>query len=111
MVFLGRGANLILGQRADLRIRVVASKPYRVATLQKRLNLSHAEARLLVEETDAKRAGFVRQVFHQEPGLGENYDLTLNSDRLSLENMTALVMQTLLECGVLSEKAVMQSSS
>ena len=33
VVFLGRGANLILGENATLRIRVVASRPTRLARI------------------------------------------------------------------------------
>jgi len=97
VVFLGRGANLILGQQADLRIRVVATQSHRIEQLRDRLDLSKAEARLLMEKTDEKRSNFVRQLFHTEPGKAENYDLVLNSTRLSHESMTALVMQILLE--------------
>jgi cytidylate kinase len=109
VLFLGRGANLILGEEADLRVRVVASKRTRVSNLRNRLDLSLAEARVLVEETDAKRRDFVRQVFRQEPGQGENYDLVLNGDRLSLESMSALVIQALMECSVRTQKNQMAS--
>lgn len=111
VVFLGRGANLILGEQADLRIRVVATERYRISRLRERLELSRAEARMLVEKTDAKRVDFVRSVFRQEPGQGENYDLVLNSTRISQESMIDLVMQTLLEMGVLAEKKVGQGTA
>jgi len=100
-VFLGRGANLILGEQADLRVRVVAAENVRITQLQKRLELSRAEARLLVDKTDAKRTNFVRQVFRTAPGHYENYDLVLNSTRLTLENMVVLVVQALLERDVM----------
>ncbi len=105
-VFLGRGANLILGENADLRVRVVATERIRIARLRDRLELSRAEARLVVEKTDAKRTDFVRQVFHQEPGQDDNYDLVLNSTRLSQESMISLVMQALLERGAMARHKV-----
>lgn len=106
VVFLGRGANLILGEKADLRVRVVATQRVRISRLRHRLDLSKAEARLLVKQTDTKRTDFVRQVFHQEPGQDDNYDLVLNSTRLSQESMISLVMQTLLEQQASSENKV-----
>ncbi len=53
----------------------------------------------------------MRQMFHQEPGLAENYDLILNSTRLSQENMIALVMQSLLELGVLGPNKVVHGTA
>lgn len=103
VVFLGRGANLILGEKANLRVRVVASEKTRVENLRQRLDITHAEARLLIEETDRRRENFVRKVFHTEPGQAENYDLVLNSDRLGREAMIDLVMQTLLQRHALEE--------
>ncbi len=110
VVFLGRGANLILGERADLRIRVVAPEKSRTENLRKRLDISHAEARLLIEETDRRREDFVQQVFHTEPGLPQNYDLVLNSDRLGPESMLDLVMQALLLRGALDKGKVMHGA-
>lgn len=111
VVFLGRAANLILGHRADLRIRVVAEEKIRISRLRKRLELSRAEARLLVEKTDAKRSNFVRQMFNQEPGQPENYDLILNASRLSVESMVTLVLQALLEMDILVDQKAISSTA
>ena len=103
VVFLGRAANLILGKRADLRIRVVAEERMRISQLRQRLELSRAEAQYLVEKTDAKRSDFVHQMFRKDPGQPENFDLILNASRLSVESMVTLVLQALLELDVLVE--------
>lgn len=110
VVFLGRGANLILGEKADLRIRVVAPLKMRVDNLRERLEISHAEARLLIEETDRRREDFVKQVFRTEPGLPENYDLVLNADRLGPEAMVDLAMEALLMRGVLKNPRIMHGA-
>ena len=93
VVFLGRGASLILGEKADLRIRVVGSRRVRLANLQERTGLSRAEARALLVETDRRREEFTRRIFQVEPGQAEYYDLVLSADRLSPAQMmeTALV--------------------
>jgi cytidylate kinase len=87
VVFLGRGANLILGQHATLRIRVVASHSSRMANLTDRTGLSRPEVRALLDETDRKREKFIREVFGEEPGGVHNFDVTFNSDRLDLAQM------------------------
>jgi len=93
VVILGRGANLILCENATLRVRVVAAHRTRVDRLQSKMNLSRAEARTLLDETDRRRTEFVRSVFKVDPGGPQNFDLTINSDRFSAES---LVEQTLL---------------
>jgi cytidylate kinase len=96
VVFLGRGANLILGVRATLRIRVVAPPALRLENLIERTGLSRPEARALRDETDRRREDFVRRVFGEEPGTPHNFDLVFNSDRLDLEQMVEAATLVLL---------------
>ena len=93
VVFLGRGANLILRESATLRIRLIASRQNRLDRLRHRLEISRAEARAILVETEGKREEFIRRVFKQDPGAPENFDLTINTDRLDSEATleTALV--------------------
>ena len=95
-VFLGRGANLILGSNATLRIRLVASYQTRLKNILSRTNLSRPEARILLEETDRKRSQFIRKVFREEPSHPESYDLILNTDRLQPESLVELTLLALL---------------
>ena len=85
VVFLGRGANLILRENATLRIRVVASRTNRLDRIRQRLQISRAEARAILVETERKREEFIRKVFKDDPGNPENFDLTINTDRLDSE--------------------------
>lgn len=96
VVFLGRGAHLVLGANASLRVRLVASRQVRQERLRQRFELSRAEARALMDETDRRRAEFERRLFGAEPGLAENHDLTLNTDRLTPEQVLELVLLGLL---------------
>jgi len=86
-VFLGRGANLILGDSADLRLRVIAPFALRVDRLCARSGLEPDKAGESLRMTDEQRASFVRKVFGEEPGAAENYDLVLNAASLDLEAM------------------------
>lgn len=96
VLFLGRGAHLILRDMATLRIRVVASWSTRLARIMERTGLSRAEARVLLEETDRNREEFIRQVFKVDPNSPDNYDLMLNSDRMKPECMLETAALTLL---------------
>ncbi|MFH2053959.1 MAG: cytidylate kinase-like family protein [bacterium] len=97
VVFLGRGAELILKDNADLRIRLVASRHVRLANLQDRTGLSRAEARALMEENDRRRSEFIRSIFKVEPGRPEDFDLVLNADRMSVEQMTELSLLAMIK--------------
>jgi cytidylate kinase len=96
VIFLGRGANLILGDNATLRIRVVASWSHRLNRVMARTGLSRAEARALLQETDRNRQEFIRKVFKVSPNAPENFDLVLNSDRMTPESMLETVTVALI---------------
>ncbi len=96
VLFLGRGAHLILREKATLRIRLVASWANRLARIMERTELSRAEARALLEETDRNREEFIRKVFKVDPNAPENYDLVLNSDRMKPECMLETVTLALI---------------
>lgn len=95
-VFLGRGAHLILGENATLRIRVVASRETRLSRITERTALSRTEADALLEETDSNRADFIRKMFKADPNDPANFDLVLNSDRMKPECMLETVTLALI---------------
>ncbi len=95
-VFLGRGANHVLGSRSDLRVRVVGSFDKRLERVQQRVALSRAEVRALLHETDQAREEFIRKVFGAEPGQASDFDLTINTDRLGDGDLVELVLLSLL---------------
>ena len=96
VVFLGRGANLILREKATLRVRVIASRENRLDRLRRRLEISRAEARAILIETERKREEFIRKVFKEDPGLPENFDLTINTDRLDSEAAVEIILLALI---------------
>lgn len=96
VVFLGRGAEFILGQNATLRVRLVASRQTRLERIRRRTGLTRPEARALLDKSDRSRQEFVRQVFHEDSERSENYDLVLNTDRVQPECLVELVLLALL---------------
>ncbi len=95
-VFLGRGAHLILGEKATLRIRLVATWENRLARITERTGLSRTEASVLLEETDRNRAEFIRKVFKADPNDPTHFDLVINSDRMKPECMLETVTLALI---------------
>ncbi|MCP4570905.1 MAG: cytidylate kinase-like family protein [bacterium] len=95
VVFLGRGANVILGEHADLRVRVVAGRKTRLRNLAERFGLDEDAAAANLRETDEQRSDFVRKVFGKEAWQPEDYDLVFNADRLEVEEMVDHVVLVL----------------
>ena len=95
-IFLGRGAHLILGENASLRIRLVASRRNRQENLRARTGLSKAEVRTLLDETDRRRSEYIRRLFQEIPGQPEQFDLLINTDRFTTEDQVELVLLALL---------------
>jgi cytidylate kinase len=90
-VILGRGSQFILPPERTLRALVVAPRPERVERLRKRQSISAAEAEELIRQADATRREFLRYHFHREPDDPENYDLSVNTGFLSLEDASSLL--------------------
>jgi cytidylate kinase len=96
VVFLGRGAGNILGHRATLRVRLVASRATRQERLAEVMKISRAEARVLLDETDRRRDAFVRKLFGQDPNDPSAYDLVVNTDRLGHAEVVEIVLLAML---------------
>ena len=95
VVFLGRGANLILEERADLRLRVAASDEVRIANLQRYYAIDAHEAQRRMEASDSARDGFVRKLFHREVDDPLQYDLILVTDRIDGDGLVEIVLAAL----------------
>lgn len=96
VIFLGRGAHLVLGTKATLRVRVVAEPATRLARIMDRTGLSRPEARALLAETDRNREEFIHKVFKVDAMDPGNFDLVLNSDRTKPECLLEIVSLALL---------------
>jgi cytidylate kinase len=89
-VIVGRGAGFILGDRADLRLRLVAGDRHRLAVLRQRRGLDLDEARALMTRTDEARAAFVRSYFGADVDDHRHYDLVINTERLGAGMMVEI---------------------
>ncbi|HID81064.1 MAG TPA: cytidylate kinase-like family protein [Chromatiales bacterium] len=93
-VVLGRGANYILGHSACLRIRIVAPLNIRAKRFAARAQVEKEEARRQVLEIDDERENFMKTLYHKKINHPEDYDLTINTERISIETAVELIMDS-----------------
>jgi cytidylate kinase len=94
-VIVGRGATCILPPETTLRVRLVAELPDRQKVMARLHKLSPAEAARLVDKTDKERTNFVRSHFRTDATAAEQYDLVLNTSRMSPEECAQTVIGVL----------------
>jgi cytidylate kinase len=94
-ILVGRGANVVAPPETTLRVRLVAPLRERIATVQKRRNLSFEEAQRWVEKTDHARAVFIKDHFHKQVDDPQLHDLVLNTSRFSLEACAEIIIDAL----------------
>ena len=91
-VIVGRGAHLILGPERAFRVRIVGSLDRCAERITGREQIGLDAARDRVRIVDAQRAEYIEQVFGVSASDDSVYDLLLNSDRFSIEQMVDLVL-------------------
>jgi cytidylate kinase len=84
-VILGRGAHLILGEGAALRVLLVAPLEPRVRTVMEREGLSEREARHRIVTVEADRKAFLMKHFHADLADLTTFDLVVNTAVLGVE--------------------------
>lgn len=95
LVVIGRGAPILLKDRADvLRVFVSAPEDARVARLAERMNLSREEALKELRKSDQHRASY----FKEHYGLTDwrdphHYDIIVDTGRLGIEGAVRLVIE------------------
>jgi cytidylate kinase len=94
-ILVGRGANVVAPPETTLRIRLVAPLHDRIATVQKRRNLSFEEAQRWVEKTDRERAAFLKDHFHKRADDPHFHDLALNTSRFTVKACAEIIIDAL----------------
>ena len=110
VLFIGRGAHLILGEMCALRVRVVAARESRARRIMVYEGCDHDSARSLCEESDAARDAFLRKLFKVEPDDPAQYDLILNTDRIEPPRLIEVAMAALEARGVLRSWVASQAT-
>jgi cytidylate kinase len=92
VVFVGRAAQYILPRQSGLAVRIIAPKCQRIEDMMQRRNLGRTEATQFVDELDAGRAEFCRRHFHRDIHDPLEYDLVINTARLSIAAAAELIV-------------------
>ncbi len=91
-IIVGRGSNYILKSQKILRVRIVSPEKDRIAHIADQKGITIKEAEKLVNNKELDRSDFIMHFFKKNPGNPLDYDLVLNSSRLSVAQMADIVM-------------------
>ena len=91
-VIVGRGANFILPPEERFSVRVVAPLEIRIQNVARAYNVSAEKARKRVIGRESRRSAFIRKSYNADISDPENYDLTINTGRMSIESAVEAVI-------------------
>ncbi len=94
VVFVGRAAQYILPRQSGLAVRIIAPKQQRIEYLMLHRHLDLATATRLADDLDAARGEFCRRHFHRDVREPLEYDLVINTARLTVEAAAELIADT-----------------
>src|SRR5438552_1481934 len=96
MVIVGHGAAIMLRDILHaLRVRVSAPERARVARVSQSQSLSEADALNAVRDSDSERASRMRYLYRVDMDDAFLYDLTINSERVAVEEGVRLMAEAL----------------
>lgn len=94
-LFWGRGGNFALKDTNALRVRIVAPDDMRCKVVQKDKGLNADDAKKLMVSIDANRRAFIRRYFNADTQDPANYDLVLNTGKISVEKAVSIIQAAL----------------
>jgi cytidylate kinase len=93
VVVVGRGAQAMLAERDDaLHVFCYAPRKALIARTMQREGVGVEEATRLVDSTNKERDQWVRLHWERDRSAHENYDLSVNTDRLGIEGSAQLIV-------------------
>ena len=93
VVVVGRGAQEMLAEREDaLHVFCYAPRKALIARTMQREGVGAEEAARLVDNTNKERDQWVRLHWERDRRAHENYDLSVNTERLGIEGAARLVV-------------------
>ncbi len=84
-VIVGRGANFILPADEIFSLRVIAPLDLRVKQVAMAYRVTTKEAKKRVMHRASRRKAFVRQSFHADISDPNNYDMVINTGKVTIE--------------------------
>jgi cytidylate kinase len=96
VVIVGRGAQVVLGDRRDvLHVRIVASLERRIPYVMRREGLDEHAARSRIQSKDHDRERYLQTEYRRHPADAHLYDLVVNTDVLDLDSVVDLIVLAL----------------
>ena len=94
VVIVGRGAGFCLRQRPNVfRVFLRAPEGSRIHVLMDRFGWAEGEARRRMNETDANRAAYIKQLYKHDWCDPDEYDLIVNTGRISYETAAEMILK------------------
>ena len=98
-VIIGRGANLILGEKRAFRVRITGSVEKCAERVARRDEIDLKDAIKLVHEVNNERAEYIKMLYDTDINEPSNYDLVLNSDRYNEQQIVELIRDSMEKAG------------
>ena len=98
-VIVGRGANLILGEKNAFRVRITGSVEKCAERVASREEIDINDAINKVHEVNNERAEYIKKLYDTDINEPSNYDLVLNSDRYNIEQIVELIYDAMEKAG------------
>ena len=98
-VIIGRGANLILGERGSFRVRITGSVEKCAERVANRDEIDIKAAIKLVDKVNSERAKYIKKLYDTDINDPSSYDLVLNSDRYNKEQVVDLICDAMEKSG------------
>jgi hypothetical protein len=95
IVIRGRGSQFILKDfPGAFHVLIVAPLDLRVKRVMERMNLDEENAYKEIKRSDSNHHEFTRRYFHAETEDPLDYDLVINTKRITLEDATSIIVNT-----------------
>lgn len=91
-VFVGRGAQFFLPTDRGMSVFIVAPLPMRIKRIREVRQLSEAEARKFITESDKSRHDLIKNYFNHQMGDPHLYDLVINRAHISVERAAEMIV-------------------
>jgi cytidylate kinase len=96
LIVVGMGGQIIFAEAPEaVHIRISASHKVRIQRLKNKYGFSDSDAEKLIEKSDRRHKRYIGALYDIDWADTLNYDITLNTDKLSLEDCVMLIMSFL----------------
>ncbi|MDE2222862.1 MAG: cytidylate kinase-like family protein [Candidatus Omnitrophica bacterium] len=92
VILVGRGANVVTGQMPrGVHVRLIGSVDRRVRYLMEYYKIGEGQAKQYIIREGRKRREYYRKYFHQDINDPRLYDLIINTDKLSVQDIIGMI--------------------